>query len=150
MYALRVCIVILCGSCSLVAQAVSPALSRTELLYFRGILERVANPNLGPSRTLPVENGIDTMFHFDTSEAAVFHSVVTQYSAFLSTALKTERALISKGALSVADQSTIASINTQRDQLVMTLTTQLLTSVRPLTAQLVRSYSGAMNAVAVK
>lgn len=131
-------IVLLAGLCA--AQTPQPPATAEELQYFRFVLLNIASLDHHPSAVKAFEDLLVKQFDLNSSESAAIHAAGQALKPLLADNCRAGHALvIGKSVLSTADLAALRALDTQREQKIASLASQILSAVRPATAARLRA-----------
>ncbi len=117
-----------------------PLATADEIKYLRFLLLSVGSLDHSPDATKSYENSLLLQFGLSTQEAAVIHSAGQILNTILAQLRQSTQTLVAgKTVLAPADITTLANLNAQREQQIVTLANQILNSVSSTTATRLRS-----------
>jgi len=103
-----------------------------EIRYLRFMLLNVASLDHGPEAIKSFEDALVKQFGLSRQESDVIHSAGQSLKPVLAQLRQSSRALVAgKAVLSPADAAALASLNEQREQIIVNLANQILNSVSP-------------------
>ena len=111
----------------------------SELQYFRFILINLANPEHSAEANRLFENGLVKQLGLNDQEKALIH-LAGQSLISTMASLRQSAAQVTAGktTLSPSDSAQLAALDGQLDQAILQLSTQILSRLRPLTADRLR------------
>jgi hypothetical protein len=135
---------LLCRLCA--GQTTQAPVNPNELMFFRFMLMSVGSVDHSPEAAAAYEASLVKQFGLSAQELAVIHSAGQQLNVLLKQ-INTETRAITQGkpALSSADAAALASLTSQREQMITTLSNQILNSVSPTTATSLRAPGQMLN-----
>jgi uncharacterized protein (DUF885 family) len=137
---LSIALLILGMSYGCYAQATQPPATPDELQYLSFMLMEVASIDHSPDAIHNFGGLLVQQFGLSADEAVVIHTAGQTLNSLLQTLRQSQRSIMAgKTALSAADASALAALAAQRQELISTLANQILNSVRPGTANLLRA-----------
>jgi len=140
-------ILLFSGLCS--AQFQPPATS-DELQYLRFVLLNVASLDHDPKAVQSFEEMLVKQFGLNNQESAAIHAAGQTLKPLLNQHRQSSRAILAgKTRLTPTDLAALANLDTQREQTITNLATQVLNSVRGETAGRLRA-PGRIVATAVR
>jgi len=126
-----------CGCYGQNSQAPATA---SELKFFRYMLMSVASIDHAPQAVAAYEASLTKNFGLTAQESAVIHAAGQQLNTLLKQIRAEEQAIThGKPLLSAADANALANLTSQRDQMIATLSNEILNSVNPATAARLRA-----------
>jgi hypothetical protein len=114
--------------------------SRLEMKYLRFMLLNVASIDHSPDAVAQYESSLAMQFGLSTAESAVIHSAGQTLKTHLTQTQQSMKALLAgKTSLSQKDAAALATLNAEREQMIVSLANQILSSVSTVTAARLRS-----------
>ena len=139
MKVLKSCVFLLV-SCGCYAQGSQPAATADELQFSRFMLMNVGSIDHSPKAIEMYETSLVKQFGLNTQESAVIHAAGQRLNALLQQLRQQSQAVVrGKSALATQDAVALAALSDQRDQLIATLSNQVLNAVRPEVAARLRT-----------
>jgi uncharacterized protein (DUF885 family) len=128
------------------AQSAQPSATPDEVKYFTFVLMQVASLDHSPDGIRSFGVSFVQQFGLNADEATTVHSAGQTLNAFLQTLRRTQQSIMAgKATLSAADADALSALTTQRQELIASLANQILNSVRPATANLLRAQGGILS-----
>jgi len=116
----------------------SPA-TTNELQYFRFMLMNLASIDHGVDAIALYERALIRQFGFNQQESALVHAAAMRLNALQRQLRSSSQAIRNgKNKLSGGDVGALERLDAQREQLIITLSNEILNSVRPETADRLR------------
>jgi hypothetical protein len=128
---------LVCGGCYGQASQAPP--TTDELQYFRFMLMNLASLDHSPESIKAFESSLVKHFGLNAQESAAIHGAAQSLNAVLKQLRQSAQAQTNgKRTLSAPDIASLSALSAQREQLILTLSSQILNSVRPETAARMR------------
>jgi hypothetical protein len=143
--------ILLVLSLSCYAQTAQPPATAAELQYFQFVLMNLASLDHGPDAVTAFETSLVPAFGLNSQEAATIHAAGQALKTVLAQIRRTSASVMASGAAALTPEgsNTLATLAAQRQSAIATLANQILNSVRPQTAERMRT-AGDIVAAALK
>ncbi|SPF39591.1 exported hypothetical protein [Candidatus Sulfopaludibacter sp. SbA4] len=129
--------VLICSGCY--GQASQAPATAEELQYFRFTLMNLASLDHSPDSVKTYEDSLVKQFGLNAQESATIHAAAQSLNALLKQLRQSAQATLKgKQSLSSGDLSSLSALSARREQLIATLSNQILNAVRPETAARLR------------
>jgi len=123
------------------AVTVQPPATADELRYLSFLLMQMGSVDNHPNAKLTFEGSLARQFELNQQELAVVRAAGQELQVLLQQLRPTVRSIRADGAtgrLSMADRTTLGSLNAQKEQKIQLLANRILNQVRPETAARLR------------
>lgn len=141
-YSFCVCLCVLTLSSASGQQPIQPLATADEIDLFHSLLISIADPSIDPKMAKQNEIHMVLQYGLNEQEAAAFHSVGQWFASAMNTFRAKRRTILAgKTIPSSADELALAAVSEELEQGIASVTNQLLNSLRPGKAALLRSHS---------
>lgn len=136
----RYVFVLLTFCCGCYAQGSKAPVTSAELQYFRFVLMNVGSIDHSPDAIQSFEALVAKQIGLNSQESAVIHSAGQTLNALLKTLRSSSQSITAgKTTLTPTDGAALAALTAQREQMIVSLTNQILNSVRSSVANTLRA-----------
>ncbi len=134
------CTLLLFACLGCYAETVQPPVSTDELQFFRYMLMSVGGIDHHPDAAKRYENYLVKEFGLNAQESTLIHDAAQRLNTLLTQLRQaTQATLNGKTAVTAQDTASLKAMAIQRDQLITTLSNEILKAVRPEVADRLRT-----------